>query len=389
MRILHLGKYHPPFAGGMENFLADLIPTQISQGLTVAAIVHDHQSQLSKLFSPVHSETYQKYPVYRVPSYGRMLYAPVSPQFPWWLRQTIRQFQPDVLHLHLPNTSAFWALLLPEARRIPWVIHWHSDVISQIDQRLALAYHFYRPLEQRLLRRATAIIATSPPYLETSVALRDWREKCCVIPLGIDKRRLPLPNFSALNWATQQWQPQQFRLLHVGRLTYYKGQSVLIQAVRELEQIQVLIVGKGEQYEALSALIAEHHLENKVKLLGYCTNEQMIGLLATSDCFCLPSVERTEAFGVVLLEAMRYGKPVIVSDIPGSGVGWVVQDHHTGILFPPQHHLLLARAIEQLQQFSDETKEFGQAGQQRFEQLFDISKVAGKITQVYHACLPT
>jgi len=86
---------------------------------------------------------------------------------------------------------------------------------------------------------------------------------------------------------------------------------------------------------------------------------------------------------------MRYGKPVIVSDIPGSGVGWVVQDHRTGILFPPQHHLLLARAIEQLQQFTDETKEFGQAGLQRFEQFFDITKVAGKITQVYHACLPT
>jgi rhamnosyl/mannosyltransferase len=387
MRILHLGKYHPPFAGGMENFLADLIPAQIAQGLSVAAIVHDHQSALSKTFSAVHSETYQNYPVYRVPSYGRILYAPVSPHFPWWLKRAIQQFQPDLLHLHLPNTSAFWVLLLPEARRIPWVIHWHSDVISELNQGLALAYHLYRPLEQRLLHHATKVIVTSPPYLETSVALRNWHQKCCVIPLGLDKRRLPLPSFNALNWATQQWQAHQFRLLQVGRLTYYKGQSVLIQSLTQVDQVQALIVGSGEQHAQLSALIAEHHLENKVKLLGYCTNEQMIGLFATSDCFCLPSIERTEAFGMVLLEAMRYGKPVIVSDIPGSGVGWVTQDHRTGILFPPQNHLLLARAIEQLQRYTDETKHFGQAGQQRFEQLFDIHKVAGQITQVYQNCI--
>ncbi|MEZ5672055.1 MAG: glycosyltransferase [Thiotrichaceae bacterium] len=387
MRILHLGKYHPPFAGGMENFLADLIPAQIAQGLSVAAIVHNHQSTLSQIFSSVHSETYQKYPVYRVPSYGRILYAPVSPHFIWWLKRAIQQFQPDILHLHLPNTSAFLALLLPEARRIPWVIHWHSDVISQYDQRLATAYHLYRPLEQRLLRKAAAVIVTSPPYLKSSVALQNWQQKCQVIPLGLEKQRLPLPSFTALNWATQQWQPHKFRLLQIGRLTYYKGQSVLIQALNQLDNVHALIVGKGEQHEQLLALITQYHLENKVKLLGYCTDEQMIGLFATSDCFCLPSIERTEAFGMVLLEAMRYGKPVIASDIPGSGVGWVVQDHRTGILFPPQNDLLLARAIEQLQQYSDETKTFGQAGLQRFEQLFDINKVAGQITQVYQSCM--
>jgi rhamnosyl/mannosyltransferase len=386
MRILHVGKYYPPFAGGMENFLADLIPAQISQGHQVAAIVHDHQAKWSRVFSKVQPETTFKYPLYRVPSYGRILYAPVSPHFPLWLRQCIRQFQPDILHLHLPNTSAFSALFLTEARRIPWVIHWHSDVISQVDRRLSLAYPLYRPLEQKLLNQADAIIVTSPPYLETSAALKKWHSKCQVIPLGIDRRRLPLPSFQALNWTQQHWQPHRFRLLQVGRLTYYKGHAILLEAVRHLDNIQVLIVGQGEQHEHLAATINRYHLEQKVKLLGHCSNEQMIGLFATSDCFCLPSLERTEAFGVVLLEAMRYGKAVIASDIPGSGVGWVVQDQHTGILVPPQNPTALAQAIQQFQQDSEKMAHFGQAGQQRFEHLFDIEKVAIHTTKLYNNC---
>ena len=68
--------------------------------------------------------------IYRAPSYGRLLYAPVSPAFPFWLARAIREFQPDLLHLHLPNTSAFGALLVPAARRLPWVIHWHADMVS-------------------------------------------------------------------------------------------------------------------------------------------------------------------------------------------------------------------------------------------------------------------
>ncbi len=99
--------------------------------------------------------------IYRAPCYGRLLYAPISPTFPFWLARAIREFQPDLLHLHLPNTSAFWALLVPAARRLPWVIHWHADVVaSTIDRRLALAYRLYRPFEQRLL---AASRRSSPP----------------------------------------------------------------------------------------------------------------------------------------------------------------------------------------------------------------------------------
>ena len=125
--------------------------------------------------------------VRRVPSYGTLLYAPLSPGFPAALRRQIRDFKPDLLHLHLPNTSAFWVLAMGCARQVRWVIHWHSDVVpSNIDGRMSIAYRFYRPFEQAVLNRAASVAATSDRYLASSEPLIRWRHKCVVIPLGLD-----------------------------------------------------------------------------------------------------------------------------------------------------------------------------------------------------------
>ena len=151
MRILHVGKFFPPVAGGIEYFLADLLTAQQALGIEAAALVH-HLGPGWR-FRPAEAATAPL--IYRAPCWGRLFYVPLSPAFPLWLDRAIRDFAPDLLHLHLPNTSAFSVLPLPRARRLPWVVHWHADVVaSVIDRRLALAYHLYRPLEQRLLRRA-------------------------------------------------------------------------------------------------------------------------------------------------------------------------------------------------------------------------------------------
>jgi rhamnosyl/mannosyltransferase len=380
-RILHLGKFFPPFAGGIENFLADLMQAQVEQGDTVAAIVHDHQPRLSRFFAPVQAEKQKEISIYRAPSYGRLLYAPVSPHFPFWLNRVLQQFQPELLHLHLPNTSAFFALWLPRARRIPWIIHWHSDVVEGLNRKLSIAYRFYRPLEQRLLAQAHRIIVTSPPYLTSSNALQPWRDKCQVIPLGIAKARLPEPAFQAKQWAEQQWLKEKIRILTVGRLTYYKGHEILIRAIANVSGAQLFIVGNGELRQRLESLIAELNIAHKVKLLGYCSDAELTALFATCDCFCLPSLERTEAFGVVLLEAMRYGKPIIATAIPGSGVNWVIAE--TGQLVPPQDSIALAEALQQMVNNPQQRVYFGEAGRLRFEQVFDIKEVSKKMSALY------
>ncbi len=374
-RILHLGKYFPPFAGGIENFMADLISAQTKLGDEVTAIVHDHESQLAKFFQPIQAENN----IYRTPSYGRVLYAPISPHFPFWLNRVLKEFQPQILHLHLPNTSAFFALTLPQARRIPWVIHWHSDVVSTVNKKLAIAYHVYRPFEQLLLKHTHTIIATSPPYLESSIALQTYKHKCKVIPLGIDKTRLP--ESTATVWAEQQWQTNKTRLLSIGRLTYYKGHEALIKAVAKIDNAQLIIIGKGELQANLTKLITKLKLQHKVKLFGYCDNQQLIALLDSCDCFCLSSLERTEAFGVVLLEAMRYAKPIVVKEIAGSGVTWVVKD--AGLIVSQSDSL--ANTLQKISNDKDLRENLGKIGQKRFEQMFDIKNVAREISELYEA----
>ncbi|MGQ9659153.1 MAG: glycosyltransferase [Thermochromatium sp.] len=381
MRVLHIGKYFPPFAGGMEHFLADLLPALAAQGIESAALVHHERPSRRGVWPTTPTDP----PVYRAPTYGRVLYAPLSPAFPRWLDRLIGELAPDLLHLHLPNTSAFWALALPSARRLPWVVHWHSDVVaSTLDRRLKLAYGLYRPFEQHLLARAARIIATSPPYLASSPALAPWRERCVVIPLGLDPARIPDPDAESRAWAERLWGAGQGpRILAIGRLTYYKGYEILIRAAAALPQARVLIVGSGELERSLRDLIRTLGLESRVHLLGHQPDPMAQALLARCDLLCLPSLERTEAFGLVQLEAMRFGKPVVVSDIPGSGTGWVVQQAGNGLMVSPGETAALAAAIERLGRDPDLARRLGQAGAYTLERHFGIARIAAQIVRLY------
>ena len=384
MRVLHVGKYYPPFAGGMEHFLADLLPALQTQGITAAALVHDEQPRRGgqQPAPDVHP------PIYRAPCHGRLLYAPVSPAFPFWLNRAIGEFRPDLLHLHLPNTSAFWVLAIPAARRLPWIVHWHSDVVaSLLDRRLALAYRFYRPFEQRLLAASRAVIATSPPYLDASPALEPWRARCHIIPLGLDPHRIPDPDPVARQRAEALWGDARFRVLAIGRLTYYKGHDILIQAAAELPDSRILIVGTGERRARLESLIESLGVGEQVRLPGFQPETDLNALLASCDVLCLPSLERTEAFGLVLLEAMRFGKPVVVSDIPGSGAGWVTREAGHGLLVPPGDPALLAAALRELQQDSARRLSLGQAGANALRERFGIEPVAAAVVELYQRVL--
>lgn len=392
MRVLHIGKFYPPFAGGIEHFLADLLPALGAQDVAAAALVHDEQPRRwggQWPSTPDLSKEQEETPIYRAPCFGRLLYAPISPAFPAWLNRVIREFRPDLLHLHLPNTSAFWALVVPAARRLPWIVHWHADVVaSAIDRRLALAYRLYRPFEQRLLAASRAVVATSPPYLEASSALAPWRERCHVIPLGLNPTRIADPDLAARTRAERLWGTTEFRVLAIGRLTYYKGHDVLIRAAASLEDdSRVLIVGAGEQRERLAMLIQSAGLSGRVRLPGFQPEEDLNALLAGCDVLCLPSLERTEAFGLVLLEAMRFGKSVVVSDIPGSGAGWVTRRAGHGLPVPPGDASALAAVLRALQRDPDRRQSLGRAGAAALRDQFGIEPVAAAVAALYRRVL--
>ncbi len=382
LRILHIGKFYPPATGGIENFLGDLLPALNRNGITAAALVHDDPHDNSGMVRQSSAKTY------RVPCYGTLLYAPISPGFPSAVRKTIASFKPDVLHFHVPNTSAFWALPLSCTADLPWVVHWHADVVpSAIDRRMALAYQLYRPVERLFLRRAHAVIATSHAYLQTSAALADVTDKCRVVSLGLDRHRLQPPDETGQRLAETLWGQSSSRILVIGRLTYYKGHDVILDAAASLPDARILIVGTGERESILQKRIQMLGLADRVSMPGFMPESNLHALISSCDCLCLPSIERTEAFGLVLLEAMCYGKPVVASDIPGSGIGWVVENGVTGFLVPPGDPVSLARSVSVLLTQPELKVKMGAAALDRFMRLFQIDHIAQEIVLIYHRML--
>ncbi|MDD2768965.1 MAG: glycosyltransferase [Methylococcus sp.] len=360
----------------MEVFLSDLVAAQRKECLEVFAIVHGDQLQNDPPW------------LVRVAVLFKLLFTPIAPSFAWRLRRTIKRFRPDVLHIHMPNASAFWALLLPTARALPWVVHWQSDVLVEPlanntrHPGLSLAYPLYRPFEHAVLDKADLIIASSPPYLEQSEPLQAWKYKCVVVPLGLNLDRLPAQPI-AQRTADLPWTAGALRLLSLGRLTYYKDFGTLIKAVAGLYGVELAIAGEGAERPRLEALIERLGLRGRMRLLGAVPEAEKVRLLQTCDVFCLASCERTEAFGIAVLEAMRYGKPCIVSDLAGSGMPWLVRTSGAGILAEVGNPDDWRNAIIRLQNSPELRAKLGKAGADAVDKRFSIARVARSIDALY------
>ena len=376
MRVLHVGKFFSPFAGGIENFMLDLLSACSAPGVEQACLVHESPGGGDEA---VHRFEFLS-ELERVPMAAQWSYAPISPAFRRALDEMIARFRPDVLHLHMPNTSAFWALFDGRARSLPWVVHWHSDAVGPgLDFKLKALYPFYRPFEQALLRRADAVIATSPPYLESSRALKRWQAKCRVIPLGLDPARLDC----ALTPDEIQWQHSgKLRVLAVGRLSRYKGFDTLIRAASAVPDVELVVAGSGEQLDRLEQIVPEES-KQRMRLVGSVNDAVRNRLLAECDVLCMPSNNRAEAFGLALLEAMAAGKPAIATRVPGSGMGWVVEDERTGWLVEPGDVDALAGVLLRLSRDRPTLERAGNRARERFDEQFGIEAVAREIVDVY------
>jgi len=376
--VLHVGKYFPPDPGGMETYLHDLMVSSLQQGTRSIALVH--RSQLGV------TSTHERYSasgielsITRAATWLRVLFTPISPSFPRLMNRLIKQHQPALIHLHLPNPSSFWALALPSARRLPWVIHWQSDVITSKSSALLKAlYYLYRPLESRLLQRAHQIIVTSIDYLESSDSLAPFKSKCCVIPLGIKDR---FQSLDSRHSDRQMGQP--LKVLAIGRLAHYKGFDVLIDAIANTSQIELDLIGGGEQLEALQTKAHALGIASRVRFHGTVSDDEKDALILACDCLCLPSTDRTESFGIVLLEAMSAGKACVVSEIPGSGVNWVVDSGQTGVMVQGENPAALANAFERLSDDRAQLSSMGARGRERFEQLLTIEASAQAVIKLY------
>lgn len=376
VRVLHLGKYLPPHPGGIERFLAELMPALRMNQVDSAALVHGdgkHEYACRRRFQAAAVEA---------PVATSLAFTPISPSLPGRLAVLIRRWKPQLLHLHLPNPSTFWALLLPSARRLPWLVHWHADVpFNADDWRLRLLYRLYRPFETWLLRRATLIVASSDAYARGSLPLQRWRDKVVVVPLGLGDAEpsKPQPNL----WPGSGG----LRVLFVGRFTYYKGVEVLLRALAATEGIELLLVGSGTLDQSLRQLAARLDITHRLRFAGALDDDALASAYAAADVLCLPSIERSEAFGMVLLEAMRTGIATIATQVKDSGMAEVLDHGQAGVLVPPADVEALAGALARFRDDEAFRQHIAASGNRRFLERFRITEVARRIAGLYRQLL--
>ncbi|PZU88554.1 MAG: glycosyl transferase family 1 [Shinella sp.] len=243
----------------------------------------------------------------------------------------------DVVHYHFPWPFMDVVHLLSPPGK-PTVVTYHSDIVKQ-----KTLLRLYAPLMHRLLSSVDRIVATSPNYLMTSEVLQRHREKTLVIPIGLDPADYP----RASEEEKAKWRsrfPRPF-FLFVGVLRYYKGLHILLDAARAVDA-DIVIVGDGPTRQELEEKAASASLTN-VHFLGALPDSAKAALLEICRGFVFPSHLRSEAYGLSLVEAAMFGKPMISCEI-GTGTSFVNQDDETGIVVPPQDPAALAAAMNRL-----------------------------------------
>ena len=365
MKILHLGKFYPPAKGGMEAIL-QLICRETS------SYVHNRVIVANDGFTRI-EEKDRDVDIVRLPVVSKIGAVAICPGFPVQLAREIA----DIIVLHEPNPMALVAYFLarPEGKLIVW---FHSEVI-----RPSWRYRLlYRPFLQFALSRATRIVVSSPALAHSAEALREWQGKCVVIPFGVEKA-------SDLDVSEMAARAEQIRsevgraiVLFVGRLVPYKGVDVLMDAMRTISAGLVL-VGDGPLRQELQRKAEAAGIADRVRFAGEVTAEELAALYRACDLVVLPSVTRQEAFGVVQIEAMARGKPVVSTRV-GTGVDWVNLDGETGLVVPPGDTAALSVAIDRLLCDPLERQAMGAAGQARARSVFAVDGMVNSILSLYH-----
>ncbi|MBW1679494.1 MAG: glycosyltransferase [Deltaproteobacteria bacterium] len=367
IKTLQLGKFYHPVVGGMEDHLYHLC-NELKGRCEIQVVVANTRTKTE--VSRVNSIK-----IIRVANLVEVFSNSICPTMPFWLRK----FHSDIIHIHLPNPTGHFSYLLSRPRG-KLIVMWHSDIIRQ-----KFFLKIYKPFLLSLLKRAEKIIASSPNYIEHSPFLSKFKDKCIVIPLGIDLKRFAFTEEVKGKVSQLRKRFGERIILFVGRLNYYKGTEYLIKAMEDVEA-NLLIIGTGGLERGLKELAQNSPKKDRICFLGEVSQEDKVSYYHACDVFVLPSVERSEAFGIVQLEAMACGKPVVSTDL-NTGVPWVNQHGVTGVVVPPRDQKALAEAINTLLANPELRKRYGKKGGERVEENFSKEMVAARVINLYYEIL--
>jgi rhamnosyl/mannosyltransferase len=371
VKVLQLTKFYPPVHGGIETATQEL-----ADGLNARGVPTDVLCAHTGRWTQVEHRGAST--LTRAGSLAFVLSTSMSPAMVRHLARARGRY--DLLHVHLPNPMANVAV-----RLAGWpgkvVVHWHSDIVNQ--QR---ALRYYEPLQTWLLQRADAIIATSAPYAEHSPWLQPWRHKLHIVPLGIDVRH-PLADPAerdAARAALDRELGTAPLVLGIGRMAGYKGFEHLVEAAAHLRpDARVVVIGGGALLADRRERVREAGLEHRIEFPGRLSNAEVEAYLERAQVFCMPSINRAEAFGMVLLEAMAARLPIVATDIAASGVPWVNVHGETGWNVPVEDPIALADAINGLLDDPARAKALGENGRRRLETHFTADRMVERTLEVY------
>ncbi len=329
LRIVQIYKDYAPVVGGIENHIQALAQGLAARGHDVAVLVTNQARRTETI-------TMNGVRVIKAARLAHLVSTPLSLD----LMLQARHLHADVVNLHMPYPPGDLAALTIDA---PLVVTYHSDIVRQ--QRLL---QLYRPLLHISLRRAARIIATSAPYIQSSPFLRHYADKCRVVPLSVAADRFAhgSPEAVAIIRQRHNIEPHARVVLAAGVLRYYKGLHILLDAMRHIDAM-LLLVGDGPERDRLEQIAAEYGIAHRVRFAGRVVDEELPAYYHAADVFVLASHLRAEAFGIVLLEAMAAGLPVVSTKL-GTGTSVVNQHGVTGFVVPPADPHVLVRALQVL-----------------------------------------
>lgn len=379
LRICHLSKYYPPQPGGIETHVRALATSQAALGAKVDVLCvntcdvegkESHQTQtIEEIDRNVH--------VIRL---GRLLNVARVDVFTTFSQYFGQGAPYDIAHLHAPNPAMglHWSLA---NSAIPLIVTHHSDIVKQ-----RVLKHVVNPLLKYVYHRASQVLIGSPTYLAGSEFLQPYRDRVEVLPFGVDLSIYRQPSSVAIAYEKQLRASYPGPIwLCVGRLVYYKALHVAISALRTVPGT-LIIIGKGELAESLRQHALETGVSDRVVFKQQVSQDELIGAYRASTALWFPSNARSEAFGLVQVEAMACGCPVINAAIPNSGVTWVSRGGIEGLTVPMNDAWALADAANRLLREPQLRGKLAIASQERSLQ-FDQELMAQESLRIYEQAI--
>ncbi|OYT81455.1 MAG: glycosyl transferase family 1 [Pseudomonas sp. PGPPP2] len=282
----------------------------------------------------------------------------------------------DIVNYHFPWPFMDVVHFVSRVRK-PSVVSYHSDIVKQ-----KMLLRLYQPLMHAFLSSADHIVASSPKYVESSPTLQRYSDKLTVIPIGLDRSTYPMVSPSKLDFWKRRFGGRFF--LFVGALRYYKGLEYLLEAARTA-RFPIVILGHGPMEADLKKRANKFGLLN-VHFLGSLPDDDKTALLMLCYAMVFPSHIRSEAFGISLLEAAMFGKPLVSCEI-GTGTTYINIAGETGLVIPPCDSSALAQAMITLWDNPEISDEMGRQAALRFERIFTADRMVHAYAKVYRSLL--